>query len=598
MVAKQTTYRGTSGTPQIYRYNKWGYICDIGFDKDDAKVACRELGLPTKYVRVASGIFRRSTRIHLINVICNGDEETLSDCYEKYTYHYFCHGYIVVWISCDSGKQFCFYFDYFLYGRGSIRISTIDISHLESTVADLSGSQQKWTTKDTQINGKKLIHKIKIRMEERTAIDRIIVAGSRCVCSNWTFGQNCDKCACVRMHTQSCDKTTGACLCKKGFTGDACQCEANGKPCLRGVRLVNGNTTNMGRVEVVTEGIWSTVCDGNWDDNDATVVCKQLGLGNSGIAMKNAAFGKGVGPIHVDKFACKGDENDLLKCSFTRSSCDHSDDAGVVCVNQSNIIRLRDGTDRTNGRLEIKLDESGSWGRVCSQRFGESDARVACRQLGLPTRSVEAKTYAPGSGTILLTRLGCNGDEDAIQLCYGIRNPSSCRYYDDAGISCSNDCPSFTYGKECEDDCNCDRSNSLSCDKDTGECMCKSGWSGTRCTCERRIKCDENSYCDGFKCLCNDGFFRKPTNCSDVTDVLYSCSFETDFETCSIKNYGLMQWTKHYNGTPSYNTGPYRAKEGIYYVYTEASSQSTGNKGVMKIPVSNLNFSMSLWLFE
>lgn len=46
------------------------------------------------------------------------------------------------------------------------------------------------------------------------------------------------------------------------------------------IRLVNAdNITSMGRVEVVTNGVWSTVCDEDWDHDDATVVCKQLGLG-------------------------------------------------------------------------------------------------------------------------------------------------------------------------------------------------------------------------------------------------------------------------------------------------------------------------------
>jgi hypothetical protein len=56
----------------------------------------------------------------------------------------------------------------------------------------------------------------------------------------------------------------------------------------------------------------------------------------------------------------------------------------LLVVNKSSIIRLRDGTDKTNGRLEVKISGS-SWGTVCDDGFSEVDARVACRQLGLPT---------------------------------------------------------------------------------------------------------------------------------------------------------------------------------------------------------------------
>ena len=113
-----------------------------------------------------------------------------------------------------------------------------------------------------------------------------------------------------------------------------------------------------GRVEVFISGEWGTVCDDGWNDNDAGVVCQQLGyslasgktlliFGSSdnyickytinfagSVAIKRAYFGSGSGPIQMDEVSCTGSETTLLQCSHTTTShnCGHHEDAGVRCI--------------------------------------------------------------------------------------------------------------------------------------------------------------------------------------------------------------------------------------------------------------------------
>ena len=99
------------------------------------------------------------------------------------------------------------------------------------------------------------------------------------------------------------------------------------------IRLAGG-TSVEGRVEVYYDNTWGTVCDDDWDIDDARVVCRQLGFRDAEAALGNARFGQGTGPIFLDEVDCMGYESSIFSCSHKGirvQSCDHSEDAGVRC---------------------------------------------------------------------------------------------------------------------------------------------------------------------------------------------------------------------------------------------------------------------------
>ena len=51
------------------------------------------------------------------------------------------------------------------------------------------------------------------------------------------------------------------------------------KTCENGdVRLMGGGSDREGRVEICINSRWGTICDDQWDSNEASVVCQQLGF--------------------------------------------------------------------------------------------------------------------------------------------------------------------------------------------------------------------------------------------------------------------------------------------------------------------------------
>jgi len=100
------------------------------------------------------------------------------------------------------------------------------------------------------------------------------------------------------------------------------------------IRLRGGKKPCEGRVEVLRDGVWGTVCDRDWNILDGDVACRQLGLGLAAETLNRAYFGEGKFRVHLGGLLCKGDEKRLEECPQAPPEslgCDHSMDAAVVC---------------------------------------------------------------------------------------------------------------------------------------------------------------------------------------------------------------------------------------------------------------------------
>lgn len=110
------------------------------------------------------------------------------------------------------------------------------------------------------------------------------------------------------------------------------------------IQLVNGEKNSSGRVEVFLNGVWGTVCDNQWDEVDALVVCCGLGFNGALVPRTNAYFGEGFGHIAFGDVQCFGTETSLTECRHVSShDCVHSKDAGVSCIPLGRLSPQTDG---------------------------------------------------------------------------------------------------------------------------------------------------------------------------------------------------------------------------------------------------------------
>ncbi|KAK9975796.1 hypothetical protein ABG768_021029, partial [Culter alburnus] len=205
------------------------------------------------------------------------------------------------------------------------------------------------------------------------------------------------------------------------------------------VRLVGGSRCS-GRLEILDNQTWVSVCAAAFDQQDAEVVCRELDCGAPVQVLGEDAFGKGDAQMWTQEIQCRGNESQIHLCPTSPSheiTCSYENDVGLVCADNMR-VRLVGGKSRCAGRVEVL--HRGQWGTVCGVDFDMSDAAVVCRELdcGEPVDALHDVHFGPGSGPIWTNRKLCTGSESTLKNCGSVHwGVYKCDHTKDAGVICS-----------------------------------------------------------------------------------------------------------------------------------------------------------------
>uniref|UniRef100_A0A4W5LLS8 SRCR domain-containing protein n=1 Tax=Hucho hucho TaxID=62062 RepID=A0A4W5LLS8_9TELE len=162
------------------------------------------------------------------------------------------------------------------------------------------------------------------------------------------------------------------------------QCDIRGEPgdcygryyhhviCSESVMLVDGAGLCSGRVEVKSNQSWASVCEADFDRQDAEVVCAELGCG-APAALQGGLYGGGEGQTWDKEFQCKGKESLLLDCDTSDrkiNTCLPGNAVGLTC-SEPDDVRLVGGGSRCAGGVEWY--DHGEWRTVGAEDWNQED---------------------------------------------------------------------------------------------------------------------------------------------------------------------------------------------------------------------------------
>ncbi|XP_071506652.1 scavenger receptor cysteine-rich domain-containing group B protein-like [Diadema antillarum] len=428
---------GTSrfeGRVEILRGSQWGTVCDDYWSSHDAQVVCRQLGYGDVIAAKISAYFgpgSDSQPILMDDVGCSGSERMLADCYFRGWGNHNCHHSEDAGVVCSAPDD------------GAVRLVDGSGSH-EGRVEIFHDSEwgticdDSWDMADANVVCRQLGYESALSTQSSTYFGRgqdnqeIFLDDVNC----YGDEEELSECSSNGWGNHNCghNEDVGV-IC----THDAEEGE---------LRLVQG-TSSSGVLEIYHENSWGSICDIGWTFNNAKVACRQLRFQEVGVTQVYYGF---VVPVHLSNISCSGNEDELSDCAnvvWGDYNCGYYDHVGVTCSytvvesttfppsnEEEGDVRLAGSSWSGRGRVEIY--HNNEWGTVCDDGWGQEEAEVVCRQLGLGDVIYFSESFGAGTGPIHLDDVSCVGTESRLSYCshepWGSNN---CGHSEDVGVRCN-----------------------------------------------------------------------------------------------------------------------------------------------------------------
>ncbi|XP_048254482.1 uncharacterized protein LOC124148917 isoform X3 [Haliotis rufescens] len=316
-ITMKLTPNYNKGLLQVYHSGRWGTVCDDYFGQVEASVVCRALGYQGgKAIDESSSI-----TMWLDDVQCTIRNTDLKDCKHRPWGSDDCSDSEAVGVQCFSFPE----------DSTAARLVSTTNTPGEGVLELYHGGQ--WGS----------VCYTGFGVEEATVVCRMLGHNTFGASSHLNTGSSSrhvilDKVKCLgtELSLNEClHYPWGSVTCSSAVVRIQCP-SANLQ-----IRL-NSTTRGRGRVEVLHNNVWGTVCRGSsFSSQEAQVVCKMANLPWT-TAYVTTSFGPGEGIIWLSNVDCTGTETSLDQCSHsgwgTATSCSHSSDVGVVCRGVSGTV--------------------------------------------------------------------------------------------------------------------------------------------------------------------------------------------------------------------------------------------------------------------